>query len=196
MRTSARRWVGKLSEIAKNISTGPFGTMLHKSDYVPDGISLVNPTNIVNSRITPSSKMMVSEETRCRLHSYVLRVGDIVIGRRGDLGRCALVIEREDGWLCGTGSFFVRLSDFMDGEFFVAFVGSTESKSRLKASSVGTTMSSLNHTILNNLVLPAPPLAEQRKIMKQSRELLLETQRLESIYQRKLAALDALKKSL
>lgn len=64
-------WVEKkLSEVTESISTGPFGTMLHKSDYVPEGIPLVNPMNIVNSRIVASSRMMVSEKTRERLRAY------------------------------------------------------------------------------------------------------------------------------
>jgi type I restriction enzyme S subunit len=191
------RWVEKrLREVAESISTGPFGTMLHKSDYVPNGIPLVNPMNIVDSHIVPSSKMMVNEETRERLHGYVLKAGDIVIGRRGELGRCALITEREDGWLCGTGSFFVRLSDCMDGKFFVALFGSRQFKARLEGSAVGTTMSSLNHTILNDLTLPVPPVALQREIMTNADKLSSEIQRLESIYRRKLAALDELKKSL
>jgi type I restriction enzyme S subunit len=190
-------WVEKrLREVAESISTGPFGTMLHKSDYVPDGIPLVNPMNIVDSRIVPSNKMMVNEETRDRLSSYMLKAGDVVIGRRGELGRCALVTEREAGWLCGTGSFFVRLSDAMDGKFFVALFGSDQFKARLEASAVGTTMSNLNHGILNDLVLPVPPIAIQRKIMNKVHGLLSKTQHLESIYQQKLAALEALKKSL
>ncbi|MDR3569168.1 MAG: restriction endonuclease subunit S [Candidatus Obscuribacterales bacterium] len=190
-------WVEKrLGEVAESISTGPFGTMLHKSDYVSGGIPLVNPMNIVDSKIVPSSKMMVSEETRDRLTSYVLKTGNIVIGRRGELGRCALVTEHETGWLCGTGSFFVRLSDSMDGEFFVVLFGSKQFKARLEASAVGTTMSSLNHGILDDLVLLVPPLAEQRKIMVKAHKLLSETQRLESIYQQKLATLEELKKSL
>jgi type I restriction enzyme S subunit len=170
--------------------------MLHKSDYVPDGIPLVNPMNIVDSRIVPSSRMMVNGETRERLRVYVLKAGDIIIGRRGELGRCALVTKREEGWLCGTGSFFVRLSDCMDGRFFVALFGSQQFKARLDGSAVGTTMSSLNHGILNNLRLPVPPIAVQRKEMAKADELLPETQRLESLYERKLAALEALKKSL
>ncbi len=190
-------WVEKrFGDIAETISTGPFGTMLHKADYVPDGIPLVNPMNIVDSKIVSSSKMMVSKETRDRLASYVLKPGDIVIGRRGELGRCALLTEREAGWLCGTGSFFVRLSDSMDGEFFVALFGSEQLKTRLEASAVGTTMSSLNHGILNELVLPVPPIAEQRMIMRKAHKLLSETQRLEAIYQCKIEALDELKKSL
>ncbi len=186
----------RLGEIAESISTGPFGTMLHKSDYVTDGIPLVNPMNIVDSRIIPSSKMMVNEETRERLRSYVLKAGDIVIGRRGELGRCALVTEREEGWLCGTGSFFVRLSDCMDGKFFVALFGSQQFRSTLEGSAVGTTMSSLNHGILNDLRLPIPPIAVQKKEMAKADELLAKTQWLASIQEQKLAALDALKKSL
>jgi type I restriction enzyme, S subunit len=190
-------WVEKrLCEVATSISTGPFGTMLHKSDYVLDGIPLVNPMNIVGSTIVPSSKMMVNAGTRDRLSGYVLKVGDVVVGRRGELGRCALVTEREAGWLCGTGSFFIRLSDAMDGEFFVALFGSEQFKARLEASAVGTTMSSLNHGILNDLVLPVPPLVEQRTIMEKAQALLAETQRLASVYERKLGALEALRKSL
>jgi type I restriction enzyme S subunit len=190
-------WMEKrLGEVAETISTGPFGTMLHKSDYVPGGIPLVNPMNIVDSQIVPSSKMMVNEETRDRLRGYVLKAGDIVIARRGELGRCALVTDRENGWLCGTGSFFVRLSDCMDGKFFAALFGSQQFKARLEGSAVGTTMSSLNHSILNDLLLPVPPVAVQKKIMAKADELLSETQRLESLYQRKLAALEELKKSL
>ena len=186
----------RLGEVAESISTGPFGTMLHKCDYVPDGIPIVNPMNILNSKIVPSSKMMVSEETRDRLSTYVLKAGDIVVARRGELGRCALISEREAGWLCGTGSFFIRLSDAMDGEFFVAFFGSAQFKEHLEASSVGTTMSSLNHGILKELSIPVPPLAEQRRIIKRAHDLRSENQRFASLYERKLAALDELKKSL
>lgn len=186
----------RLQEVAESISTGPFGTMLHRSDYVPNGIPLVNPMNIVESRIVPSSKMMVNEKTRERLRVYVLKAGDVVIGRRGELGRCALVTKREEGWLCGTGSFILRLSDCMDGRFFVALFGSKQFRARLEGSAVGTTMSSLNHSILNELPIPVPPIAMQMKIMAVADELKSETQRLESLYHRKLAALEALKKSL
>jgi len=190
-------WVEKrLGDIAESISTGPFGTMLHKSDYVDDGIPLVNPMNIIESKIIPSSKMMVNETTRNRLLVYTLKRGDVVIARRGELGRCAVVTEREEGWLCGTGSFFVRLKETMSGEYFVTLFSSKPVRERLEESSVGTTMSNLNHGILNELILPLPPLKEQHKIMSTVHKLLFETQHLESIYKRKLTALEELKKSL
>ena len=57
-------------------------------------------------------------------------------------------------------------------------------------------MSSLNHGILKDLRLPVPPIAVQRKEMAKADELLSEVQHLESTYERKLEALEALKKSL
>ncbi|HJG62212.1 MAG TPA: hypothetical protein K8W21_04430, partial [Enorma massiliensis] len=64
--------------------TGPFGSSLHKSDYVNEGVPVVNPANIVDGKILPGK--MVSKETRNRLSSYVLRAGNLVIARRGKMG--------------------------------------------------------------------------------------------------------------
>lgn len=190
-------WVEKrLGDVADTISTGPFGTMVHKSDYIPDGIPMVNPMNIIGSRIVPSDKMRVSNETRNRLSRYMLRKGDIVIGRRGEMGRCALVTEKEEGWLCGTGSFFLRLPHDIDGKFFVAQFSSNSIKTKLEENSIGTTMSNLNHSILEALPLVLPSLDIQQTVIEHLGALEEETQHLESIYQQKLAVLDELKRSL
>jgi type I restriction enzyme S subunit len=139
--------------------------MLHKADYVEDGVPLVNPMNIVGSRIVASPKMMVSSSTRERLANYVLRKGDVVIARRGELGRCAVVGEAEEGWICGTGSFFLRLSSRVDPEYFALLFRSDDLRAVLQENSIGTTMSNLNHGILNNLDLLLPPVEEQRRIV-------------------------------
>jgi len=158
-------WV-RLGDVAITISTGPFGTMLHKSDYVSNGIPLVNPMNIVNEKIVLSEKMMVDEATKKRLKSYVLKVNDIVIGRRGEMGRCAIVSDNEDGWLCGTGSFFLRLFPIIYNPFFIKLLSSEFVKNILIGSSVGATMNNLNHRILFNLLIPLPPLTEQAEIVR------------------------------
>lgn len=49
---------------------------------------------------------------------------------------------------------------------------------------------------IKDFSLLKPPIAEQAKIADQLDSLSAETQRLEAIYQQKLAALDELKKSL
>lgn len=165
------RWV-RFSEINNYISTGPFGSMLHKSDYVSSGIPLVNPANIISEHIFPSKKMMVSQQTADRLSSYRLSVGTIVMGRRGEMGRCALVTETENGWLCGTGSFFMEPSSFVFGTYLIKFFSSVYAKQYLCGESVGTTMNNLNHSILKKLPVPLPPLAEQKRIVQKLEQIL------------------------
>lgn len=165
------RWV-RFSEIMSTMSTGPFGSMLHKTDYIEKGIPLVNPANMVNGKIVPSDKMMILEATRRRLSSYILHAGMIVLGRRGEMGRCAVVTEKEDGWLCGTGSFFMEPSMSLYVYYVVSLFSSPYVKFYLGGESVGTTMSNLNHTILSKMPIPLPPLAEQRRIVAKLDEIL------------------------
>ncbi len=195
--SGGKQWIRvRLGDTGSSISTGPFGTMLHKADYVEDGIPLVNPMNIEGSTIVPSSKMMVSPSTKKRLESYILRKGDVVIARRGELGRCAVVTEEEDGWLCGTGSFFVRLSSRIDEHYFTALFRSRALRNVLDQNSIGTTMSNLNHGILNALELFLPPVQEQRKIMARADELATEVDRIRTNNQQRIKQLDTLKQSL
>ncbi len=165
------RWV-RYSELMNSMSTGPFGSMLHKSDYVQNGIPLVNPANIVNGRITASNKMMVSAETAKRLESYMLQTGMIIMGRRGEMGRCAVVGRQENGWLCGTGSFFMMPTCHMYVHYISMLFSTPCAKGYLSGASVGTTMNNLNHKILSDMPVPLPPLAEQKRIVAKIEELL------------------------
>ena len=165
------KWV-RFSDLMNAMSTGPFGSMLHKSDYVSKGIPLVNPANIVNGKIIPLEKMMVSEDTAKRLETYTLCSGMIVIGRRGEMGRCAVVGEKEHGWICGTGSFFLTPSPLLFVAYIQTFFTTHYARAYLGGESVGTTMSNLNHKILSKMPVPLPPLAEQKRIVEKLEQLL------------------------
>lgn len=165
-------WVWcRLGELAETVSTGPFGSMLHKSDYVADGIPIVNPTNMVEGKIVPDSRMCISQTTRMRLKRYELHQGDVVIARRGNLEKCALVSEKESGWLCGTGSFFLRML-FLDLDFFVLAYRSSKSQKYLLQDSIGQTMDNLNQRLLFKMPVGLPSLDEQKVIVRRVNELL------------------------
>lgn len=114
------KWV-TVQDAMERISTGPFGSMLHKTDYVVNGIPVINPANLATGSIIPSQTMMVSEKTVARLSAYCLHTGMVVMGRRGEMGRCAEVTEKEDGWLCGTGSFSMQPNEWIDAKFICLF---------------------------------------------------------------------------
>ncbi|MGD9487779.1 MAG: restriction endonuclease subunit S [Calditrichaceae bacterium] len=166
-------WVWcRLTGLINKFSTGPFGTMLHKSDYVQDGIPLVNPMNIVANQIVANKKMMVSQTTKNRLSRYILDMNDVVLARRGDLSKCAVVSENEKGWLCGTGSFFIKVSNFINKGFFIQGFISDYFQKELLCNSIGQTMNNLNQSVLRNAVFALPPLAEQQAIVEKVDRLM------------------------
>src|SRR5690606_25291776 len=99
-----------LLDVSIEVGTGPFGSMINKAEYIDDGVPLINPSHMINDQIKEDRSVSVSYSKAKELGSYVLKKGDLVLARRGEVGRCALVTAREDGWPCGTGSFYLRLS--------------------------------------------------------------------------------------
>ncbi|MGI3152944.1 restriction endonuclease subunit S [Aeromonas veronii] len=178
------------------VFTGPFGSLLHKSDYIEHGIPLVNPAHITSVGIEPDLRKTVSEETAQRLSNYIMRTGDIVIGRRGEMGRCAIVTDVEDGWLCGTGSFVIKPSERCDARYLVRLLRSESCKTQLENIAGGAVMPNLSNTDLSNFPIILPPIDMQRSVLRKIDLMAEKIQHLESLYQRKIAALDELKQSL
>jgi type I restriction enzyme, S subunit len=165
-------WVALPLARVGTLQNGPFGSLLHRSDYVQGGTPLINPANIVAGRLVPDTEITVGRDVMVRLSSYVMKPGDVVIGRRGEMGRAALVGDERDDWFCGTGCAFVRPSEVCLGRFLASWFGSPGVRSRLENDAVGATMSNLSTRILGNLDVPLPPLPEQRRIIDKIEALL------------------------
>lgn len=155
----------RLAEIAHELCTGPFGSALHKQDYVSGGIPLINPSHLRNGLIQPEADVSVTHETSERLSSYRLSNGDIILARRGEVGRCAIVTAKEEGWLCGTGSFFLKLPTMIDRDFLYLLFQSPDIRRYLSEGAVGATMVNLNQRILVMMPIGLPPLPEQSRIV-------------------------------
>lgn len=153
----------RLGECAR-FRTGPFGSALHKSDYTDDGIPVVNPMHIIDGGIEPTRTMTITEQAANNLAEFRLKAGEIVIGRRGDMGRCAVIQDHQTGWLCGTGSMIIRCEKGADAEFLQRVLSSPQAISAIEDASVGTTMINLNQGTLAGLRIQLPPLPEQRSI--------------------------------
>ncbi len=155
----------RLADVCDAILTGPFGSSLHQSDYISNGIPIINPQNIVNGRIVPDADKTVGEETRSRLSEFTVRENDIVIARRGEMGRCAIVTAEMNGWLCGTGSFVIRVNASVLASFLALAISSPKAKEFLEENAIGVTLKNLNQQVLGDLEIPLPPLEEQRRIV-------------------------------
>jgi type I restriction enzyme S subunit len=162
----------RFHEILLTIQTGPFGSSLHQQDYEEGGTPVINPASIQNERIVPISKMAVGRQTLERLATFKLRKNDVIMGRRGEMGRCAVVTEKEAGWLCGTGSLVLRFTDDISPWFIVKLMRAPGIQSYLGGASVGATMQNLNQSILREMPLGLPPSAEQHRIVARVDELM------------------------
>ncbi|GAB4483140.1 MAG: restriction endonuclease subunit S [Thermodesulfovibrionales bacterium] len=147
------------------IQTGPFGSQLHQSDYVTDGIPVIMPKDITGGRVDSHSVARVSEETAARLSRHQLQPRTIVLPRRGEITKRAYIREEQTGWLCGTGCLQIVL----DGgqvlpEFLYYYMEQQEVVRWLEQHAVGTTMLNLSATIVAELPVRYPTLKSQERI--------------------------------
>ena len=192
-----QNWIcGPLNDFVELVSTGPFGSLLHKSDYVSDGIPLINPVNIQGDSIVPDPNKRVDKEGFKKLRAYVLRAGDIVIARRGEIGRCAVISQEQDGWVCGTGCFFIRPSKKTDPCFLAHLLRSRPYREKLEQSATGATMLNLSNKVLAGLPVSMPAIDEQKKIADYISGFETDCLKISAVQKRKIYLLGELKQSL
>ncbi len=173
MKDSGIEWLGKvpahwsvqpLGTLTRDIQTGPFGSQLHSDEYVDDATPVINPSNIIDGQLCPEPSATVTDEVVERLAHHRLIAGDIVVGRRGEMGRCAVVTQSQAGWLCGTGCLKIQLNSTALPEFVWRYLATETIKQYLSLQSVGSTMENLNTQILARVPVPVPNATEQAAI--------------------------------
>lgn len=148
-----------------NVQTGPFGSQLHASDYVEDGIPSIMPKNIGDNQIMIDDIARITESDAHRLKKYRVSVGDIVCSRRGDVERRALVRPENEGWLCGTGCLRIRFGKgAVVPEYATFYLGHPIVRNWIVQHAVGATMPNLNTKILSSLPFVLPSFSEQKAI--------------------------------
>lgn len=147
------------------IKTGPFGTILKAAEYVDAGVPIISVGEIGYGRfqITDSTPR-ASEAMLERLPEYILREGDIVFARKGAVDRSALVGHGEDGWFLGSDGLRVRPARGVEPRYLSYQLQSKPAREWLKQHAAGTTMASLNASILGRVPVIVTTLEKQRAI--------------------------------
>lgn len=143
------------------VKIGPFGSLLHKEDYISNGTPLVNPIHMQNGYVKIDNNFTIDDDKKQVLSNYLLKTNDIVFGRRGDIGRCALITSDEDGYLCGTGSLFVRFSIPINSLFALWCFKQPSITKLLIEKAKGATMLNINCGIVESIPMILPPLSLQ-----------------------------------
>lgn len=150
----------KISDFA-TVKIGPFGSMLHADDYVRGGHPMVNPSHISDGVIIPDFSLSLNVQKQEELVAYQLLPGDVIIGRRGEIGRCAVV--KKSGMFCGTGCMFVRIFKDCRPDYLQRVISYPTFSSILEDKAVGVTMKNLNAGMVEDSNVYLPPLSMQDK---------------------------------
>jgi len=178
-----------LSELAE-IRIGPFGSLLHKEDYIEGGHPLLNPSHIVDGKVAPDSKLTISDKKYDELEAYHLHTGDVVMGRRGEMGRCAVVPS--EGFLCGTGSLLIRTKGEVTADYIQKTISFPSFRKTIEDMAVGQTMPNLNVPIVSKFQIIKPPIEVQKNYYK----FVAQTDKSKLAIQKSLEKLEILKKAL
>lgn len=148
------------------LQTGPFGTQLKASEYVNDGVPVINVRNIGFGDIRVNDLEYISEAKAEQLHQHILSTGDIVFGRKGAVERHALITGQQKGWVQGSDCLRLRISsDRVDSTYLSYYLRTQTHQEWMQAlCSFGATMTSLNQDIVSRIRFPAPSITTQREI--------------------------------
>ncbi len=139
------------------VQTGPFGSQLHRHEYVETGVPVVMPQDIVRDRVRNDRISFVNDTTARRLSRHELRPLDIVFPRRGDISKRALVEEHQAGFLCGTGCLKIRVDpDSLHPVLLYHQLADPDMVRWVEGQAVGTTMLNLSATILRSVTCIIP----------------------------------------
>ncbi len=148
-----------------SVQTGPFGSQLHKKDYVMTGTPIVTVEHLGSRKMTIQNLPFVNDADKNRLSKYILCQGDIVFSRVGSVDRCSYVGPNEDGWLFSGRCLRVRCDRTKVEPLFVYYYFNYEqTKQLIRNIAVGATMPSINTTLLSEIPFFAPPLQTQKAI--------------------------------
>ena len=149
----------------KFVLTGPAGSVIPKSSYVPEGVPVIMARDIGENGLCADQAGRIPEDRAKQLHAFRLQAGDIVLARRGEMGRRALVGPEQAGWLFGTGCIRVRCGNAIDPGYAAAYFGRPEVRQWLTAHAQGTTaLLSISAKTLGELEIVVPHLEIQQAV--------------------------------
>ena len=91
------------------------------------------PKDIVSGRVNESTVAKIPEEKAMQLSRHLLKAGDIVFPRRGEISKCALIDESQEGFFCGTGCLKIEIPhEVYSARFLYYYLGLRQTVEWLK----------------------------------------------------------------
>ena len=182
--------LGNVCTIARGGSPRPISEFITTE---PGGINWIKISDATSSgKYIFKTAQMIKPEGVSR--SRMVTDGDFILSNSMSFGRPYIMRTSgciHDGWLVLTD-----YASSLTQDYLYYLLGSQLVYRQFDSLAAGSTVRNLNIELARRVILPVPPLEVQQLIAQEIEALSEETQRLTRLYERKLAALEELKKSL
>lgn len=181
------------------VQTGPFGAQLHNTEFVESGVPVIAVGNLTGLGFTDDGLYFVTHEKAHQLARYDVEAGDVLFARSGaTLGKVAVAPAHVRGWRMTGHILRARLdTDRAEARFVVcALRGCPWVVRQITEGIRGVTRPGFNTTLLENIVIPLPPLAEQLRIIAEVDRLLSVADGTESGIRAQLKRAEALRRAI
>ncbi len=190
-------WVEKTLEEAADSDCSLSYGIVQPGDDVSGGLPVVRPTDLTSKLIELDGLKRIDPKLASGYQRTQLQGGELLLCVRGSTGTISVAATTLKGANVTRGIVPIRFKKgLLAPEFGYYLMKSAAVQDQIRAKTYGAALMQINIRDLRNLSLSFPPLAEQQPMAAQLDALSAETQRLAALYERKLAALEELKKSL
>lgn len=160
----------RLNDLCEFIRTGPAGSVLTSSKYVPSGIEVYRPSNLNNWTCENGSIVHVSEEYCREKRLLVCNYGDVLVARVGDI---KLGIVQNDNSTISPNLIAIRTKKGrLDPYFLLAFLNQGDGFDQMQRGSKGVSLSSVTTSHLEDIRVPQVSFSTQKKIGDLVKEVL------------------------
>ena len=190
-------WVeNSLEEVADANCSLSYG-IVQPGDEYPDGMPIVRPTDLTMKVIRLSGLKRIDPKLAGGYKRTALHGGELLLCVRGSTGVVSIASPELVGANVTRGIVPIRFDhSLLTPEFGFYLISSWPVQSQIREKTYGAALMQINIRDLRKIALSFPTLKDQKTIAAKLDDLSGETQRLARLYERKLAALEALKKSL
>lgn len=188
-------WAEKrLGDLVSRLTNGYVGPT--RNIYVESGIPYLLARHVRSNRLDFDGKTFISDAFNQKSKKSILKAGDVLLVQSGHIGHSAVVTKDHEGHNCHAMIVITPIAGTFIGSFLSLYFNSPSMRVQFDNIRSGSTVPHLTCGAVRELMIPLPTMLVQQKIVGGMHELEAEIDRLASLYQRKLAALDEFKKSL
>jgi type I restriction enzyme S subunit len=175
LKASGVEWVGDVPEhwevrrlkyVCDSIQMGPFGASLKELQSYDTGYKLFGQENTISGDFNKGQRWITDEQFES-LRRYELQPGDLILTRKGSIGKCKMVPAGVSKGIADSDTIRIRVDHHqLIDEFLVLLLHDAAYIGRQIASvQRGAILAGLNTATIGNLWLAIPPLTEQQSLI-------------------------------